>query len=78
MARRDITVNDPSGSATLTLRVKGFQRGTVSGVAPTVVLAVISSDGNVLGSFEANPEDAQTLGEYLRQEAEYASKKEEE
>lgn len=76
--RRDTQVYDPASQMSLTLRVKGFREGTVSGNAPTVVLAVLESGGMVAGQFELAPEQAQAFGEYLRQEAEYASTKEEE
>lgn len=78
MAMRQIVATDPASMGEHILRVKGFKEGTVSGAKPTVVLAVLSIGGSVLGTFEFTPTEAQTLGEYLRQEAEYASKNEEE
>lgn len=58
--------------------VQGFREGVLTGVGPVVAVAVADEHGKLLTTLELTPEDAQILGEYLREQAEFAVRNEEE
>lgn len=68
-----IQVTDPISGNLIHLSVKGFLRGALVGDKPTVALVLSSQQGDLIGHFEANPQDAHAFSEYVRQEAELAS-----
>lgn len=70
---RGIEVRDPISGNMVRLSVKGFLRGALVGDDPTVAIVLSSRQGELLGHFEADPENAQIFAEYTRQEAELAS-----
>lgn len=67
MAYRNIAADTPSGDADII--VQGF-RGGEGLVGPYVFLGI--QDDGMLMELSLSPEHANMLGEYLRQEAEYA------
>lgn len=78
MTTKNIGVSDSLNGDGLYVQVKSFLRGAFIENDPTVVFVVKSEEGKVLASFEVEPGKAHELSEIIRQEAELASRIQEE
>jgi hypothetical protein len=76
--RKVIKIKDGNTGVQHNLGVKAFLSGSLAGDEPTVTIVVSSEQGQVLGHFDIDPEEAHILSEYVRTEAELAAKIKEE